>query len=95
VPTLTICKFDSPDGAERAVRRLERLGRRMIAVQDAAVVAWAERDPKPRAYQAPQHRLSPWPPCSARCHGTGVCLRVSSATTEASGTSGISGAVAR
>jgi uncharacterized membrane protein len=52
VPTLTVCKFDSPDGAERALRSLERLGRRVIAVQDAAVVAWAERDPKPRAYQA-------------------------------------------
>jgi uncharacterized membrane protein len=52
VSTLAICKFDSPDGAERALRRLERLGRRMIAVQEAAVVAWTERDPKPRAYQA-------------------------------------------
>jgi uncharacterized membrane protein len=52
VSTLAICKFDSPDGAEPALRRLERLGRRMIAVQEAAVVAWTERDPKPRAYQA-------------------------------------------
>jgi hypothetical protein len=36
---LTICKFGSPDGAERALRGLERLGRRVITVQDAAIVA--------------------------------------------------------
>ena len=52
MPTLTTCRFDSPGGAEHALRRLECPGRRVIAVQDAAVVAWAERDPKPRAYQA-------------------------------------------
>jgi uncharacterized membrane protein len=50
---VTIWTFESTDGAERALRALEGLvGRRVIGVADAAVVAWADRDRRPRTYQA-------------------------------------------
>ena len=51
--TLSIWKFTSPDGAEKALRTLARLqGQRLIVVQDASVVSWPEGRRKPRTWQA-------------------------------------------
>jgi uncharacterized membrane protein len=51
--TLSIWRFDTTDGAEAALRPLERLqNRRLITIDDAAVVAWASGARRPRTYQA-------------------------------------------
>lgn len=51
--TLSIWKFTSPDGAEKALGTLARLqGERLIVVQDASVVSWADGKRKPRTWQA-------------------------------------------
>jgi uncharacterized membrane protein len=51
--TLSIWKFDAPEGAERALRTLTRLqADRLVTVQDASVVSWAADRRKPRAWQA-------------------------------------------
>jgi uncharacterized membrane protein len=51
--TLSIWKFDTPDGAERALRTLARLqDDRLVTVQDAAVASWPEGRRKPRTWQA-------------------------------------------
>jgi uncharacterized membrane protein len=51
--TLSIWKFTSPDGAERALRTLSRLqSQRLIVVQDASVVSWPADRRKPRTWQA-------------------------------------------
>ncbi|MCO1656451.1 DUF1269 domain-containing protein [Pseudonocardia humida] len=51
--TLSTWKFDTPQGAERALRTLSRLqADRLVAVQDAAVVSWPGGRRKPRAWQA-------------------------------------------
>ena len=45
--------FDAPDGAERALRRLERLeARELVFVEDASVVSWPAGRPRPRTHQA-------------------------------------------
>jgi uncharacterized membrane protein len=51
--TLTIWRFDTADGAEAALRTLERLQhRQLITIDDAAVVAWPVDARRPRTYQA-------------------------------------------
>jgi uncharacterized membrane protein len=51
--TLSIWKFTSPDGAERALRTLSQLqSQRLIVVQDASVVSWPEGRRRPRTWQA-------------------------------------------
>ena len=51
--TLSIWKFTSPDGAERALGTLTELqSQRLIAVQDASVVSWPQGRRKPRTWQA-------------------------------------------
>jgi uncharacterized membrane protein len=53
VNTVSIWTFDSPDGAEAALRALERLQvRRLVAVDDVAVVVWRAGARRPDAYQA-------------------------------------------
>ena len=50
--TLSVWTFGAPDGAELALRQVERLQlRRAIAVADAAVVAWPAGATRPRTYQ--------------------------------------------
>lgn len=50
--TMSIWTFDTADGADLALRTVERLQLRgVIAVADAAVVAWAPGSPRPRTYQ--------------------------------------------
>jgi uncharacterized membrane protein len=51
--TLSIWRFDTPDGAEAALRALERLqNRSLVAIDDASVVAWSPGAHRPRTYQA-------------------------------------------
>jgi uncharacterized membrane protein len=50
--TLTVWKFDSPDGAERATETLADLQKQeLIKVHDAAVVSWPEGRKKPKTRQ--------------------------------------------
>lgn len=50
--TISIWTFDSSDGADAALRQLERLQLRgVITVADAAVVAWPPGADRPRTYQ--------------------------------------------
>jgi uncharacterized membrane protein len=50
--TLSIWKFDDPDGAEAALRTLERLqSQRLLVIDDASVVVWREGKRRPRSYQ--------------------------------------------
>jgi uncharacterized membrane protein len=52
VTTLTVWKFDTPDGAERAVTVLERLAKEeLIRVEDAAVVSWPPGKKAPKTRQ--------------------------------------------
>jgi uncharacterized membrane protein len=52
VNTVSIWRFDSSDGAEVALRALERLQtRRLVAIDDAAVVVWNPGSRRPNAYQ--------------------------------------------
>jgi uncharacterized membrane protein len=49
---MSIWTFDSADGAEAALRQVERLQLRgSITVADAAVVAWPGDAPRPRTFQ--------------------------------------------
>ena len=51
--TLSIWKFTSPDGAEKALRTLAQLqADRLVSIQDASVVSWPEGRRKPRTWQA-------------------------------------------
>ena len=51
--TVSTWVFDDPDGAERALRRLERLeAQELVVVEDASVVSWPAGRPRPRTYQA-------------------------------------------
>ncbi|WP_069387416.1 DUF1269 domain-containing protein [Cellulosimicrobium cellulans] len=51
--TLTVWKFDTPDGAQRAEDALLALQKQeLIQVQDAATVSWEEGKKKPRTRQA-------------------------------------------
>jgi uncharacterized membrane protein len=50
--TLTVWKFDTPDGAEDAALTLQRLVTQgLIRVHDAAIVTWPEEKKKPRTRQ--------------------------------------------
>lgn len=51
--TLTVWKFDTPEGARDALSTLETLSREnVITVHDAATVSWAPGDKKPKTRQA-------------------------------------------
>jgi uncharacterized membrane protein len=51
--TLTVWKFNDPDGADAALAKLEELQRgELIKVEDAAVVSWPEGRKKPKTRQA-------------------------------------------
>jgi uncharacterized membrane protein len=50
--TLSVWRFDTPDGAENAVSTLGRLSQqKLITVQDAATVSWPPDRKKPRTRQ--------------------------------------------
>jgi uncharacterized membrane protein len=50
--TLTVWKFDTPEGAENAVRTLDDLAKQeLIKVYDAATVSWEQGARKPRTRQ--------------------------------------------
>jgi uncharacterized membrane protein len=50
--TLTVWKFDSPDGAEQAMETLEQLARQnIVTLHDAATVSWADGEKKPKTHQ--------------------------------------------
>jgi uncharacterized membrane protein len=50
--TLTVWKFDSPDGADRAVGTLESLSKQnLIKIHDAATVSWEVDKKKPKTRQ--------------------------------------------
>lgn len=50
--TLTVTRFDSPDGAERMLSTLTRLqDEALIAIEDAAIVSWPEDAKEPRTRQ--------------------------------------------
>lgn len=50
--TLTVWKFDQPDGADRAERTLEELAKEaLITVEDAAVVSWPTNKKTPKTRQ--------------------------------------------
>ncbi|MGC8713970.1 MAG: DUF1269 domain-containing protein [Leptodesmis sp.] len=51
--TLTVWKFNTPEGAEKALAKLESLQKQqLIEVLDAAIVTWPQDRDKPRTYQA-------------------------------------------
>jgi uncharacterized membrane protein len=50
--TLSVWRFDTPDGAEKAASTLEGLARRqLITIHDAATVSWQAGAKKPRTRQ--------------------------------------------
>ncbi|GAA4556253.1 DUF1269 domain-containing protein [Pseudonocardia xishanensis] len=50
--TLTVWKFDDPEGAQRALDLLERMQKQeLLVLQDAAIVSWPEGRKKPRTRQ--------------------------------------------
>ena len=50
--TLSVWRFDTPDGAEKAVSTLEGLSRQqLITIHDAATVSWQPNAKKPRTRQ--------------------------------------------
>ena len=50
--TLTVWKFDTPEGADAAVQTLERLsGEKVITIHDAATVSWEPGKKKPKTRQ--------------------------------------------
>jgi len=52
VATFTVWRFDSADGAERAVETLKNLqSQELIKIHDAAVVSWPEGRKKPKTRQ--------------------------------------------
>ena len=51
--SLTVWKFETPDGADQALAKVESLSKQqLITVQDAAVVSWPEGAKKPKTRQA-------------------------------------------
>jgi uncharacterized membrane protein len=51
--TLTVWKFNSADGADRALSKLENLQKQqLVQVLDAAIVSWPEGRKRPKTYQA-------------------------------------------
>lgn len=52
VNTVSIWRFDTPNGADAALRTLERLQtQRVVAIDDAAVVVWPPGTRRPHGYQ--------------------------------------------
>lgn len=50
--TLTVWRFDTPDGAEHASKTVQRLAREnVMTLHDAATVSWKEGDKKPKTHQ--------------------------------------------
>jgi uncharacterized membrane protein len=50
--TLTVWKFDSPEGADQAVHTLEQLSRQqLVNIHDAAIVSWQLDKKKPKTRQ--------------------------------------------
>ena len=50
--TLTVWKFDTPEGAEEAAETLRTLtSQELITVHDAATVSWTEGSKKPKTHQ--------------------------------------------
>jgi uncharacterized membrane protein len=50
--TLTVLKFDTPDGAERALETIKGLTKQqLITLHDAAIVTWAHGKKKPKTQQ--------------------------------------------
>lgn len=50
---LTVWKFNTPDGADKALSKLESLQKQqIIQVLDAAIVSWPEGRKQPKTYQA-------------------------------------------
>jgi uncharacterized membrane protein len=51
--TLTVWKFNTADGADKALNKLEGLQKQqIIQVLDAAIVSWPEGRQRPKTYQA-------------------------------------------
>ena len=51
--TLTVWKFNTAEGAEETIKKLEDLQKqRLIEIEDAAIVSWPEGKKKPRTRQA-------------------------------------------
>ncbi len=51
--TLTVWKFNTADGAEKALSKLENLQKQqLVQVLDAAVVSWPQGRKRPKTYQA-------------------------------------------
>jgi uncharacterized membrane protein len=51
--TLTVLKFETPDGAEKALTLMQSLQKQnLIQVQDAATVSWPQGAKKPKTKQA-------------------------------------------
>jgi uncharacterized membrane protein len=51
--SLTVWKFDTADGADQALAKIESLSKQqLITVQDAAVVSWPQGKSKPKTRQA-------------------------------------------
>jgi uncharacterized membrane protein len=57
--TLTVWKFDSPQGADEAVRTLKELTREdIVVVHDAATVSWEKGSKKPKTHQVTSTTLA-------------------------------------
>jgi uncharacterized membrane protein len=51
--SLTVWKFDTPNGADQALGKLEGLAKQqLITIEDAAVVSWPQGKKKPKTHQA-------------------------------------------
>ncbi|MFN2110464.1 MAG: DUF1269 domain-containing protein [Anaerolineae bacterium] len=50
--SLTVWKFDSPDGAEEVLQKLKDLAtQQLIQIEDAAIVSWPQGKKKPKTHQ--------------------------------------------
>ena len=70
--TLSVLKFDDPNGADRVLIALEGLQeRQMITLEDAAVVRWPAGDKKPKTHQlhGTAGAGATWAPSGAFCSG--------------------------
>ncbi|MFF5235422.1 DUF1269 domain-containing protein [Dactylosporangium sp. NPDC000521] len=55
--TLTVWKFDTPDGASRAAEKLQDLSKQgLVTIEDAATVSWEVGASKPKTHQ--MHNLT-------------------------------------
>lgn len=50
--SLTVWKFESPDGAEQALQKLKGLAsQQLIQIEDAAIVSWPQGKKKPKTHE--------------------------------------------